>query len=418
MLPDEPTIDDYIAYAEQNNPAIRAARERWHAALERVRQARSLPDPRLSFGEFVESVETRVGPQEWNATLSQTFPWFGTLGLRGDAARSGAAMAAQQVEALRLKIIYQLKHDYYEYYYLARAVGVSEENVQLVADLEEVARTAYAAGRVPQAAVIKAQVELEKLRDRLRTLSEQRIPVAAKINALLGREADAPLPWPQVLPDDDEILPAAELLNQLRTANPELRALAHAANRASRAEALARKARYPDLTLGVTYVSTGDAVMPNVAGSGKDPVMVMLSVNLPVWGGRNRAVIREARAQLESAIAERGDRENMLVAELEMALFKYNDAVRKITLYRDTLVPQAKQSLNVTQQAFTAGTVAFLDLIDAQRTLLEIQLMAERALVDRAQQRAALDMLTGRGLSNGAGNTAVGNQLGADGVEK
>ncbi len=413
-LPDEPGLDDYVAYAREHNPAVRAARQRWRAALQHVRQARSLPDPKLSYGNFVESVETRVGPQRWNATLSQTFPWFGKRGLRGHVARNEAAAAGQRYRAKRLETIFHLKHAYGDYYYLSRAIAVTEENVQLVTGLEEVARKQYAGGRAPHSAVIKAQIELEKLRDRLSELRDERDPAMATLNALLGREPNAPVPWPAHVPNPTAPGAEEELVEQLASGNPELRALDLAAAKASRAVSLAKKNRYPDLTLGVTYISTGEAAMPGVADSGKDPVVLMLSVNLPIWGGKNRGAEREARAQLEAALAERANRANALVAELKVALFKWRDATRKAGLYKDSLIPQAEQSLKVTQQAFTTGTAGFLDLIDAQQTLLELQLLYERALVNCAQQEATVDMLVGRE----AAAEPAGNHSRADDVEE
>ena len=421
-LPDEPTLDDYLAYAGQNSPALRAARERWQAAIQRISQERALPDPMLSYNRDVQ------GPEEWEVMLSQTFPWFGTLRLRGDVALQEALMAQQEYEAARLDTVYRFKQEYFDYYYLAHSIAVTEENIQLVTSLEEVARQEYTGGRAPQSAVIKAQIELEKLRDSLRELTEQRTPAAAKLNAILGRDPGASLPWPKDLPDDSKPASADELIGQLRAGNPELKSLDFAIANAVRSVSLAGRSRYPDLTLGVKYMSNDSSMTTGGADSDENPVMVMLSINLPVWVGKNRAAIREARATLESAIAERADRENMLLAELKMALFMYEDAGRKITLYKDTLVPQAEQSLKVTQQAFTAGSADFLDLIDAQRTLLDIRLMAERALANRAQRRAEIDMLVGAqpasgpppasGASPAPGerNAGPGNQPGAGGV--
>jgi cobalt-zinc-cadmium efflux system outer membrane protein len=276
-------------------------------------------------------------------------------------------------------------------------VAVTEANVELLSDLESVAREEYAAGTAPHAAVVRAQVELARLTDGLQTLKERRRPVVARLNAALSRPVDGPLPWPAGVPEGGEVGARERLREMLVESNPDVRMLDFMAAKAQAAVALARKQRYPDITLGMTYISTGEAVMP-VGDSGKDPVIAMVSVSVPIWGRKYGAAEREARSRLEAALEQREDKVNMLVSRLEMAAYGVEDAERKIALYRDTLIPQAEQAMVVTQQAFTAGNGGFLDVIDSQRTLLQVQLEYERALVERAERLAEVEMLVGRPL--------------------
>ena len=159
---------------------------------------------------------------------------------------------------------------------------------------------------------------------------------------------------------------------------------------------LARKAYFPDVNLGVEYIDTAGARMPGMDDSGKDPVMAMVSVNIPLWVEKYAAGVREAEARHWAALRTRTDRENALSGEVKMVLYRYRDAQRKINLYRDTLVPKALESLKATETAFRTGKVTFIDLVDAQRILLEFGLAAERALADQGRQLAQLEMLIGR----------------------
>ncbi len=167
-------LPDYLAYAALNNPQLEAAFNRWKAALEMVTQARTLPDPRFNYGYFIQEVETRVGPQEQRVGLSQMFPWFGKLKLRGEGALEGANAAQQQYEAAKLKLFDEVKQAYYELYYMGRAISVTAANVELLKQFEEIARSKYESGTAMNGDVIKAQVELDKTRDRLRTLTTSR----------------------------------------------------------------------------------------------------------------------------------------------------------------------------------------------------------------------------------------------------
>jgi len=399
VLNDESTLDDYLAYAALNNPGLEAAFNRWKAALERVPQVRSLPDPKFTYTYFIREIETRTGPQRQRFGLAQMFPWFGTLELRGDVAIEAANAQQQRYEAAKLRLFYRVKDAYYEYYYLWRAVAVTEEIHQLLESLETVAETRYTAGLAPYAGLIKAQVELDRLDDRLRTLRELRGPIVARLNAALNRREDAPLPWPNAIPEEVVSFSSERLFEWLEENNPELKALDAAIAREDSAIDLAKKGYYPDFTLGLNYMETGSARMPNVSDSSEDPVAVMLSVNVPLWREKYAAAVSEAKARRDAAMNDRLNRENMLVADVEMALFRFRDAERKIALYRDSLVPKADRSLNATRQAFVAGKAGFFDVIEAEQTLLEFKLTYERAVADRAQRLAELEMLVGKGIS-------------------
>jgi len=395
-LDKDATLEDYLRYAALSNAGLEAAFNHWKAALERVPQAKSLPDPRFNYTYFIEEVETRVGPQRQKFGIAQMFPWFGTRRLRKDAASEAAAAAEQAYEKTKLALFYRVKAAYYEYWFLAQSMAVTKEHLKLVTNMESVARTRFKAGAAPNSAVIQAQVELGKLDDRLRTLESLRKPIVAKLNAAMNRPTHVPLPWPRSLPEFAASFTDEQAIQWLAESNPDLRRLEHLAGKEEAAIRLARKNYLPDITLGVEYVQTDDALMPGTRDSGKDPVMAMISVNLPIWYGKNRAAEREARFRKVAAEKDRDDTGKRLDADLELVLYQFRDAERKIDLYGDTLVPKAEQSLKVAQQGFEAGGTSFISLIDAQRMLLEFQLAHQRAQADRGQRLAEIEMLAGR----------------------
>jgi len=177
-LPEDATLQDCLDYAQQNNPGLEAALNLWKAAAERVPQARTLPDPSLNYG-----LEAMPDSRQHMVTLNQMFPWPEKLSLRAAVAREEAEAARQQYEAAKVSLFFRVKDAYYEYYYLGRAVAVVRENRDLVKYLEEVARTRYKAGAAGHPDVIRAQVELGKLDDQLRTLEDLRGASAARVNA-------------------------------------------------------------------------------------------------------------------------------------------------------------------------------------------------------------------------------------------
>ncbi len=397
-LTDDSGLPDYLAYAALNNPGLEAAFNEWKAAVERVPQVKALPDPRFTYRYYIREVETRVGPQRQSFGLSQTFPWFEKLALRGDVAAEEARAARQRYEDRKLRLFYRVKDAWYEYYYLRRAIDVVEENRDLLKYLEGVARVRYKVAAAGHPDVIRAQVELGKLDDRVRTLQDLRGPIVARLNAALNRPVKTPLPWPTSAPLEVVEATDDQMLTWLREASPELKALDYEVASHSRAIDLARKDYFPDVTLAVDYIDTREAILAGTPDSGKDPVVVGVSVNLPVWLHKYAAGVREAEARYWAALKAKADRENTLSSDLKMVLYRFRDAERKVDLYRDTLVPKARQSLKATEAAFRAAEATFTDLVDAERVLLEFELSHERALASHAQRLAELEALIGRDL--------------------
>jgi outer membrane protein TolC len=395
-LSDHPTLDEYLDYALRENAGLTAAYSRWQAALQRVSPAEALPDPRFNYTYFVREVETRVGPQRQKFGLSQTFPWFGKRGLRGDAAAQAAAAEEQRFELEKLHLAFDVKDAYYEYYYLGRAIGITQDDLRLLTYLEEVVRANYKTGKARFSDLVKAQVVIGELEDRLRSLRELRQPFAARLNAVLNRHPDAPVPWPEAVGMRDVRFSEEALYRWLEESHPGLKAMDHMASKEEHLVDLAGKAGWPDFTLGFEWVDTGSARIPDQPDSGKDALGIKVMMNIPLWRDKYRSAGHEAALRREAVLYEKKEAANSLIAALRHAIYQFKDAESKLDLYRDTLIPRAEQSLNVNQKAFAAGDADFLELIDAQRTLLAYRLDYERALADRAISLARIEMQVGR----------------------
>jgi outer membrane protein TolC len=394
---DDAGLEDYVRIALENNPGVKAARQSWMAAYRRLDQVTALPDPRLTLGYFLESVETRVGPQDWTVSVAQKFPWFGKLDLQGQMAVQTAHAQFYRYQAARLALAYDVRDTYYEYWYLSRAIQTVRRMQEIVAHLEQVATAEYKANRAPYGTVMKAQVELGKLEDRLQTLQAMREPISARLAAAMALPAESPLPWPREL--DAEVFDAQddEVLQWVREGNPRLAAMAHEELARMHAVDRAELERYPDVTVALKYIDTDGAIGPTPE-SGKDPVMASVSVNLPIWVRKYAAAEQEARERHKAAAERRLDESNTLAADARMALYNMRDAHRRQELYAGTLVPKARQALEAQETAFSAGTASFQELLDAERVLLEFQLEQHRARADRARHLARLQMMAARPL--------------------
>jgi outer membrane protein TolC len=220
----------------------------------------------------------------------------------------------------------------------------------------------------------------------------------ARFNATLNRPGNAPIEFPKAAPVVRIELADAQLIGWVASNNPELQALSFDIAAATAAKEHASKAFYPDFSVGIDYIATDKARVPDVAGSGDDPVAAAFTMTLPIRHGSYRAGVREAQARITGARARRDQRLNSLEAETVNTLFRLRDAQRQIDLYQTTLVPKANESLAATQRAYSTGSAAFADLIDAQRTLLVFELAEVRAITDHNLARTRLEALVGQPL--------------------
>lgn len=370
-----------------NNPGLRGAHAAWQAALAKVPQSRALPDPRATYGYFLEPVETRTGPQEQRVGLSQMLPWFGTLPLRERMAIAEAEAAFQTFRQKELALLLDLKTAFLEYGYLRAAIELSREHLELLGLIESVTAARFSSGMLSQSALIQVQMERGKADERIRSLEARRPAQSALILALIGGGAtDSVLPWPERNADRPESFSLDDWMTRMLAQNPTLQRLRLLQERGRDGVRLARKAYYPDLTLGFEVIDID---------GGDNPAMASIGLNLPIWRGRLAAGQHEASERLRGVEAELADHENRLSAELATLFFQYEDAQRKVALYHDSLIPKARQAIEVGLKGFEGGQVRFADLLDAERTLLEFLLTEAREEANRAIRAAEIEALIG-----------------------
>lgn len=396
VLNDTSSADDYVTYALLNNPGVEAAYHRWNAKAERVVQVGALPDPRVSFGYFVEEVETRVGPQEARVGVQQTIPWPGLLGDQEDAAARAARAAWRRFEAVRLAVAERVAVGLHDLSYLDRTIQITRENFDLLKSFERVIRARYrvAAGSHPE--LIRVQVALGELEDRLLQLQALRPSYVADINAALNRQSLTPIPRAPVLPSRVAAVTADTLSAIAREFNPDLLALDEEIEEQRHLEDVARKDGYPDLTLGLDYIFTGEATNRSLSGSGDDPVLLTFGVSVPLSRRKYNAAIRESMARRLAISHQRAEETNRIASSLHRAWFDHTDADRRVRLYEDSLIPKAEESLQAFLAGFRSGSTSFLDLLDTERTLLDFAISAERARADRGKALARLHTLVGK----------------------
>jgi outer membrane protein, heavy metal efflux system len=382
-LPERASMEEMLRFAAANNPAMRAAYEEWQAAAARVGGAGALPDPQINYSYFVRRMDTQQV-----FSLSQMVPGFGKRAGRTGVAEQRALAAGQRFEAERLSVFATVERTLAEFAYTSAVVDIVRRNHELVRQFEEVALARLRSGAASDADVLRLQMEGDRLEDEISTMTEMLEPAAAMLNAALGRPAGAPLPS---VPLETVEVPA-DARREAGTwvqGHPELRAAEFEVQAAEEGVRLARRAAAPDLMVGLEYMDNR---------MNRDEVAVMAGITLPIWRQKNRSERQEAQAMHRFAQARQENVGRELEAEARQVQFRLRDAERKMVLYRDRLLPRARQTVESLGRGYRAGSVDFIDWIDAQRMLLDVEMNYLQAIADQRRSVADLRKLTGENL--------------------
>jgi len=371
----------------QRNPRLSRMEAEAAAVEQRAPQVKALPDPTATLTWFVMSPETRVGPQRAAVNLTQQFPWFGTLKLDEKATLWDAVASRAKLEAARVEILTEARTDYHELQFLEVESRIVDEDRATLEHYAELALARYASGVGLDQAVIKIQAEITRTETRLLNLAARRATVVARLNALRDRPQVTPVVVSQSSSGLRVVLDLENLRRRALGDRPEIAAAdARVEAAASRVEST-KKAYSPKVVVGLNYGfvdrRTDEAGRLNPPeDNGQDILGLTGGISVPLWrssleagveeGVQNRLVAEESRREVTAVIdGSLGD----LVHRIPLL-------EEQISLYDGVLIVQAGQSLRSAESAYAAGTANALDLLDAERVLLQVRIAAERVRSD------------------------------------
>jgi len=392
----DPVLRELVRDSLERNPALATSIAVARASLHQSPQAQALPDPVVGVTGYLSSPETRVGPQRLMATLSQRLPWSGKRSLRQQAAAHQSEALVSAVSARRLDLVTEVRRLSLEIAYLDAYRKVVETDRETLIHYEQLARARYASGVGIEQSVIKIQAEITKDDNRLLDIATRRATFVAALNALRDRPQESPVPEIALPRGTRQSPPLAAVRARALEARPELDAATAGIARADTLVELARKDYKPDVTVGATYglvtgrTDLGPGIMPPPDG-GRDIFGLSVSLNLPIKRGRLDAGLEEATERRLAAVEHRRD----VTASVDRAVGELVERLRlsgeQVELFERVLLIQAEQSLRSAESGYAAGNLNSLDLLDAERVLLEVRTGIERARADHAIALARLE---------------------------
>ena len=386
-------LEPLISAVHARNPSLQATIAAWAAAAERYPQAVALEDPLL---------QTMFAPASFAASspvqssfyvgVAQRIPWSGKRELRGQIAQWEANAASWTTQEMRIRLAMATRVAYFDYYLVRREVELNDRNREVVREFRATAKAKYEANQVSQQDLSLADLELAKVDEkRLELRQAERIAIA-RINTLLHRRPDHPLPDPiSRLTVEAELPDSVTLREQALQNRPELAALAAKIQSERHAVLLACKEYYPDFEFMARYDAfwTDQVQRPQVG----------MNVNVPLNQGRRGAAVREAQFRVNKMSAEYAQQRDSVAEEVQIAIARVDASRNTARLYEDRILPAAQENLAAARAAYIAGTIDFLRVMEARKQFIEQQIGYQMKLTDYHRSHAELERAVGATLS-------------------
>jgi len=386
-LPVDYTWRDLLRHAFLSNGELESRYFEWKAALAKIDQASAWPNSNVSLGysylfsdENLKSFDRQTFSVGFDPSQNLSFPT--KVAQAGKVALDNAREAGERFRAAKFDLQKRVLSAFLQYSLQAEKIRIARRNLDLLELVVNTATSRVQSGGQQQD-LLKAQIEYRRAEDALKRMEAERLSTRAELNALIGRPAEAELVAPKSLVEARAIgATDAQLIAMATDRNPELGALARQVQGRKDALELARQQYIPDISPAAMF--TG-----NLSQS------VGAAIMLPTTFPQINAAIEENRAMLRStqAMARQTtlDRSSAFVA----GLYALRDNERQAEFLKSNLLPAAEQLLSASRQSYSAGMIGFAELIDSQRTVLDVRLMYAEARAGRETRLAEIEALAG-----------------------
>jgi outer membrane protein TolC len=384
------SLELYIQEAQKNNPEIQAYNLRYNIAEEKVNEANWLPSTEISAGYFVSEPETRTGPQRARIGFKQMLPWFGTISVRENYASSMAEAEYVEVTIAKRKLALSVAGSYYNLYQIRAKQIVLDDNIQLLETYERLALTSIEVGKASAVDVLRLQIRQNELRQQKEVLEEEFLAEQVAFNNLLNRDqlmvVDL-MPLMEI-PLEDPVYGTDAL-----TLNPELLKYDKLYESVTQSELLNQRESLPMLGFGVDYLPVTARTDMNPSDNGKDVLMPMVSVSIPIFNNRYKSISKQNDLRQQEIETQKMQRLNVLESAFAKAKSQRNQARIRFNTQQKNL-KQARDAEEILIKNYETGTIDFNDVLDIQELQLKFQMNQIESVQMYYVQAALINYLT------------------------
>ncbi|PWL39197.1 transporter [Flagellimonas aquimarina] len=381
-------LQSYINEAQVNNSNIQAYEVRYNIAQEKVNEANWLPNTEFGAGYFVSEPETRTGAQVARFSAKQMLPWFGTVSTRQKYATAMAETDYVDYVVAKRKLALSVTQSYYKLYSLKAKQGVLDKNIQLLKTYETLALTSVEVGKASAVDVLRLQIRQNELQQQKEILQEQFVAEQANFNALLNRDTGLAVEVVEAvnIPENDPVI-----IDSLQL-NPELLRFDKMYESVTQAESVNQKEGAPMLGFGLDYVPVQERPNMTFSDNGKDIVMPMVSLSIPIFNKRYDSRTKQNELRKQEIEFQKQERFNVLESALAKAISIRNEARIAFNTQAKNL-RQAEDAEQILIKNYETGTIDFNDVLDIQELQLKFQLNQIRSVQLYYMQSALINYL-------------------------
>ena len=364
------------------NPSVEAMQSAWQAAESRIEQQSALDDPMLSYSFAPDTRNAKGRDFGQKIQFSQKLPWPGKLALRGDSARYEAKASKENIRLLQLKLIEASASAFADWYYIHEAQRINRINQDLWREFRAIAELKYSTGRTSKQHALRAEVEQTMLEHEAIVLLRKKRNIMAHLNTLLNQAPDTVIAPPASLPKEKSLPAIARLRQMAIEQHPEIKALLAQKQSSDSNIKLAERDYYPDFNVNAGYNTLWDREDKRFT--------VGLGINIPFGQGKRDAKLSEKRARSLQMKWKIQDKQAVIAGAVQRAYNNVEESQHVIKLYKNRLMPLAEENLNAAKVDYQSGQGGFLDLVSAEKNLIQTQLSYVKA---KANYQRHLSML-------------------------
>jgi Outer membrane protein len=379
--------------AAQNNPTLKSADAKVQASAASAKAQKSLDPPQLAVEFYQAPVASFPNPfknqMEYDYSIQQMIPFPGKLGAMATAENKRTDMLRADRQTMEQDIVRNVKSLYFDLYLKNRQIEINHETRKLVRGFVDIARKQYEVGMGKQSDILRAQTELSSLGNDSIVLVQERKSMEGMLNALCNRPLTTEIGF---VPEIDPVLPTYDLSTLMAIAEknrPELRSMQTGIEMQQAERLTAQKDYLPDFMIRGMYKQMMQS---------SDDWSLMIGATVPIapWShGKISSGTNRADANIKMAQGERENMINMIASEVNDALLKVESSKERLKLSRESVIPQAEQTLESALSAYRTGKQDFLMLIDIQRMLVMAKLDYHMAVMTLLDSQSRLERAVG-----------------------
>ena len=383
-------LETLIDEALENNPEIQKFELQYKRVSEKVNEVNTIPNTEFGVGYFVSAPETRTGAQRFKVSAKQMLPWFGTITSSEDYVTALADAKYEDIVIAKRKLMASVSQSYYNLYANQEKQQVLSDNIKLLETYETIALTSVEVGKASAVDVLRLQMRQNDLQQLKDVLKQQFLAEQTNFNNLLNRDNTI-----EVSVVDSLTIPIEdfEINTENLSVHPELVKFDKLYQSVEKSELLNQKESSPMIGFGLDYINVEERPDMNFSDNGKDIVMPMVSLSIPIFNKKYKSVTKQNELKQQEINYQKQERLNSLKTVLDKAI---NDRISARISHKTATknLKQAKDAEQILIKSYETGTIDFNDVLDIQELQLKFQINQIEAVKNFYVQSTIINYLT------------------------